>query len=134
MLCPVVPHCPPKPVHFVLQRFDPFVSLYQPCNTVVLFVNVLLLYLFFTLQLRKLEHSNVVRFVGICADGPDDIKRMIITEYCPKGSLQVGFNILIRVACSWFSRLGPCIFMVNHDPRSVTSVRHLIVARALNAA
>ncbi|XP_071788472.1 atrial natriuretic peptide receptor 1-like [Asterias amurensis] len=39
-------------------------------------------------HLRKLEHSNVVRFVGICTDGPDDFRRMIVTEYCPKGSLQ----------------------------------------------
>ncbi|XP_071788532.1 atrial natriuretic peptide receptor 1-like [Asterias amurensis] len=39
-------------------------------------------------NLRRLEHSNIIRFVGACTDGPDDFKDMIITEYCPKGSLQ----------------------------------------------
>ncbi|XP_038058318.1 atrial natriuretic peptide receptor 1-like isoform X2 [Patiria miniata] len=39
-------------------------------------------------KLRRMEHSNVVRFVGACIDGPDDLKNAIITEYCNKGSLQ----------------------------------------------
>ncbi|XP_071788471.1 atrial natriuretic peptide receptor 1-like isoform X2 [Asterias amurensis] len=39
-------------------------------------------------NLRRLEHSNIIRFVGACTDGPAAFKDMIITEYCPKGSLQ----------------------------------------------
>ncbi|XP_022100537.1 atrial natriuretic peptide receptor 1-like [Acanthaster planci] len=39
-------------------------------------------------KLRRMEHSNVVRFVGACIDGPDNSKNTFITEYCSKGSLQ----------------------------------------------
>ncbi|XP_033625244.1 atrial natriuretic peptide receptor 1-like [Asterias rubens] len=39
-------------------------------------------------NLRRLEHSNLVRFIGACIDGTDANKQVIITEYCPKGSLQ----------------------------------------------
>eukprot|EP00057_Strongylocentrotus_purpuratus_P014597 XP_011669071.1 PREDICTED: atrial natriuretic peptide receptor 1-like [Strongylocentrotus purpuratus] len=36
-------------------------------------------------NMRNLEHTNVVRFVGACVDPPD---QAILTEYCPRGSLQ----------------------------------------------
>ncbi|XP_041460790.1 atrial natriuretic peptide receptor 1-like [Lytechinus variegatus] len=35
--------------------------------------------------LRQVEHNNLVRFVGACVDAPNI---SIISEYCPKGSLQ----------------------------------------------
>nr|XP_054769397.1 atrial natriuretic peptide receptor 1-like [Lytechinus pictus] len=36
-------------------------------------------------RMRNLEHTNVVRFVGACVDPPN---QAILTEYCPRGSLQ----------------------------------------------
>ncbi|XP_041481819.1 atrial natriuretic peptide receptor 1-like [Lytechinus variegatus] len=36
-------------------------------------------------NMRNLEHTNVVRFVGACVDPPN---QAILTEYCPRGSLQ----------------------------------------------
>eukprot|EP00057_Strongylocentrotus_purpuratus_P025301 XP_011679775.1 PREDICTED: atrial natriuretic peptide receptor 1-like isoform X2 [Strongylocentrotus purpuratus] len=35
--------------------------------------------------MRQVEHNNLVRFVGACVDAPNI---SIISEYCPKGSLQ----------------------------------------------
>ena len=39
--------------------------------------------------MRHIEHTNVVRFVGACIDTPNVAA---ITEYCPKGSLQVRYQ------------------------------------------
>ncbi|XP_071507030.1 atrial natriuretic peptide receptor 1-like [Diadema antillarum] len=36
-------------------------------------------------NMRNVEHSNVVRFVGACLDPPN---QAILTDYCPRGSLQ----------------------------------------------
>lgn len=36
-------------------------------------------------QMKDLQHEHLVRFVGACIDAPDCC---ILTEYCPKGSLQ----------------------------------------------
>ncbi|XP_077563673.1 atrial natriuretic peptide receptor 1-like isoform X2 [Haemaphysalis longicornis] len=36
-------------------------------------------------QMRETQHENIARFVGACVDVPNIA---IITEYCPKGSLQ----------------------------------------------
>lgn len=33
---------------------------------------------------RELGHPNIFRFIGVCIDMPDVV---IVTEYCPKGSL-----------------------------------------------
>ncbi|XP_041459161.1 atrial natriuretic peptide receptor 1-like isoform X2 [Lytechinus variegatus] len=36
-------------------------------------------------NMRNLEHTNIVRFVGACVDPPN---QTIMTDYCPRGSLQ----------------------------------------------
>lgn len=36
-------------------------------------------------QVRDVTHENTVRFVGACIDCPNVL---ILTEYCPKGSLK----------------------------------------------
>ncbi|GAA6098013.1 atrial natriuretic peptide receptor 1 isoform X2 [Tachysurus ichikawai] len=38
-----------------------------------------------TLNCRDLSHQNICKFVGACLDSPQPV---ILTEYCPKGSLQ----------------------------------------------
>jgi len=38
-------------------------------------------------QMRDLQNDHIVRFIGICIEPR---RQSIITEYCPKGSLQVG--------------------------------------------
>lgn len=35
--------------------------------------------------MKDLQHDHLVRFYGACVDAPDCC---ILTEYCPKGSLQ----------------------------------------------
>lgn len=37
-------------------------------------------------RMKDLQHDHLVRFVGACVDSPAD--NCILTEYCPKGSLQ----------------------------------------------
>ena len=44
---------------------------------------------YFVFQARHLEHANIVRFVGACVDVPNVA---LVTENCPKGSLQVIFS------------------------------------------
>ncbi|XP_033638736.1 atrial natriuretic peptide receptor 1-like [Asterias rubens] len=39
-------------------------------------------------NLRNIEHSNLVRFLGVCCDMPGGRRYMAVTEYCAKGSLQ----------------------------------------------
>lgn len=36
-------------------------------------------------RMKDLQHENLVKFYGACVDGP---RRFLLTEYCPKGSLQ----------------------------------------------
>lgn len=36
-------------------------------------------------RMKDLQHENLVKFYGACIDGP---RRFLLTEYCPKGSLQ----------------------------------------------
>lgn len=36
-------------------------------------------------QMKDLQHDHLVRFYGACVDPPD---ACILTEFCPKGSLQ----------------------------------------------
>ena len=36
-------------------------------------------------QMRDLHHDHLVRFLGACVDAPH---ACLLTEYCPKGSLQ----------------------------------------------
>lgn len=36
-------------------------------------------------QMKDLQHDHLVRFYGACLDAPD---ACILTEFCPKGSLQ----------------------------------------------
>jgi hypothetical protein len=42
-------------------------------------------------QIKDLQNDHIVRFVGACIDPP---QQCILTEYCPKGSLQVTTSIL----------------------------------------
>jgi len=37
-------------------------------------------------QLKEISHENVNKFVGACLD-PTEL--IIVTQYCPRGSLQV---------------------------------------------
>ena len=39
------------------------------------------------LQIKDLQNDHIVRFLGACIDPPH---MCILTEYCQKGSLQVG--------------------------------------------
>lgn len=41
----------------------------------------------FYLQMRDIQFNHLTRFIGACIDPPNIC---IITEYCPRGSLQVG--------------------------------------------
>lgn len=36
-------------------------------------------------RMKDIQHENLVKFYGVCLDGP---MRFLLTEYCPKGSLQ----------------------------------------------
>lgn len=38
-------------------------------------------------QMRDVQNEHLTRFIGSCIDPPN---MYIITEYCPRGSLQVG--------------------------------------------
>ena len=40
---------------------------------------------FFFLQIKDTQHDHLVRFIGVVADAP---QKYILTEYCPRGSLQ----------------------------------------------
>lgn len=40
----------------------------------------------FPLQMRDVQNEHLTRFVGACTDPPNIC---ILTEYCPRGSLQV---------------------------------------------
>ena len=39
----------------------------------------------FFLQIKDTHHDHLVRFIGVVADSP---QKYILTEYCPRGSLQ----------------------------------------------
>ena len=39
----------------------------------------------FILQIKDTQHDHLVRFIGVVADAP---QKYILTEYCPRGSLQ----------------------------------------------
>lgn len=41
----------------------------------------------FLLQMRDIQFNHLTRFIGACIDPPNVC---IVTEYCPRGSLQVG--------------------------------------------
>lgn len=41
----------------------------------------------FHLQMRDIQFNHLTRFIGACIDPPNIC---IVTEYCPRGSLQVG--------------------------------------------
>ncbi|XP_053474798.1 atrial natriuretic peptide receptor 1 [Ictalurus furcatus] len=56
---------------------------------------------------RDLSHQNICNFIGACLDSPQPV---ILTEYCPKGSLQVFTHLyLIHFCCS--SLLGSGLMM-----------------------
>ena len=53
--------------------------------------------------MQDLTHDHIARFIGICIDPKH---QYIVTEYCPKGSLQVEYlqkNVFIFIG---FFRLG----------------------------
>lgn len=39
-------------------------------------------------QVRDVTHENTVRFVGACIDAAPGAGVLVLTEYCPKGSLK----------------------------------------------
>ena len=43
-------------------------------------------------QIKDLTNDHLVRFHGICIDPPH---QCILTEYCPKGSLQVCASLVV---------------------------------------
>ena len=43
-------------------------------------------------QMKDMNCNNLVRFIGACLDSPRPI---ILTEYCPRGSLQVIMMMMI---------------------------------------
>uniref|UniRef100_A0A0E9QRX0 Serine-threonine/tyrosine-protein kinase catalytic domain-containing protein n=1 Tax=Anguilla anguilla TaxID=7936 RepID=A0A0E9QRX0_ANGAN len=43
----------------------------------------------FSQQCKDLIHPNICSFIGACLDSPHFF---LLTEFCPKGSLQVLFN------------------------------------------
>lgn len=44
--------------------------------------------------MKDLQHDNITRFVGACIDPPH---ACIVTEYCPKGSLEVLHFVFLTV-------------------------------------
>ena len=44
--------------------------------------------------MRELHCDHLVRLIGICVDLPN---QCIVTEYCPKGSLQVNICLFFIV-------------------------------------
>ena len=42
-------------------------------------------------RMREMQNDHIVRFVGSCIDQPN---QCILTEYCPKGSLQVRADVI----------------------------------------
>lgn len=54
----------------------------------------LIINLFLFTQMKDLQNDHIVRFIGACIDYPN---QCILTEYCPKGSLQVfsDFTVLL---------------------------------------
>ena len=43
-------------------------------------------------QMKDMNCNNLVRFIGACLDSPRPI---ILTEYCPRGSLQVMMMLMM---------------------------------------
>lgn len=58
------------------------------------------------LQMRDVQNEHLTRFVGACTDPPNIC---ILTEYCPRGSLQVtGWGVIVGGQKSWLLVLaGP---------------------------
>lgn len=56
------------------------VSIYHrhSCNTEITIV-------YFVFQMKDIHHEHLIKFYGACVDSPNCC---ILTEYCPKGSLQ----------------------------------------------
>lgn len=54
----------------------------------------------FCFQMRDLQNDHIVRFIGACIDPPN---QCILTEYCPKGSLQVSSQQLFSFGFLWNS-------------------------------
>jgi serine/threonine protein kinase len=53
--------------------------------------------------MQDLTHDHIARFIGICIDPKH---QYIVTEYCPKGSLQVGEFLEIIFFLNVFIQLG----------------------------
>lgn len=49
-------------------------------------------------QCRDLSHQNICNFIGACLDSPQTV---ILTEYCPKGSLQVFTHLYLIHFCKY---------------------------------
>lgn len=54
----------------------------------LMFGQFLLKDLLLVFQMRDLRHDNLVQFIGACVDSPNIC---IVTQYCPKGSLEVSY-------------------------------------------
>ena len=50
------------------------------------FINQWLTILFYLWQMKNLQHNHIVTFIGACFEPPS--ASFLVTEYCPKGSLQ----------------------------------------------
>lgn len=55
-------------------------------------------------QMRDIQFNHLTRFIGACIDPPNIC---IVTEYCPRGSLQVvgGHGKVEEVGREWGERL-----------------------------
>lgn len=73
--------------------------------------------------MKDIHHEHLVKFYGACVDAPNC---SIITEYCPKGSLQ---DILEndQIKLDWMFKLS-----LMHDIVRVHNTHHLAFIRQLN--
>lgn len=71
-----------------------------------------------TFQVKDLHHDHLVRFLGACIDSPNCY---LITEYCPKGSLQ---DILENdnIQLDWMFR-----YSLMHDIIRVSSKNDMLI-------
>lgn len=68
-------------------------------------------------QMRDVQNEHLTRFIGACVDPPNIC---IITEYCPRGSLQVSSPVCSPVSETVFQR--PLLVVLRTSWRTTASL------------